>query len=562
MLNGQFLLEVEEENYFPNGLEEGAPPPIGSDEVRAARRVLERYKSAKAALDARLVENEEWFRLRHGGRQRPGGKGSGPAPRSAWLLNSLANKHADAMDNFPEPVVLPREREDERQARALSRVLPAVLEQNGFERVYSDLWWHKLKGGTGVYGVVWDPEKGCAGEIDLRVLDPLNLYWEPGVGDVQKSQHLFHVELVEEERLRERWPQLVGKTLSDGLDVPRGHYSQGSADEVKKAAVVDWYYKKRQGGQEVLHYCKFVSDVVLYASENDPACAARGFYDHGKYPVVFDALFPLAGSPAGFGYLDVCKDPQSYIDQLDAVILKHAIMGARPRFFIRGDGSINEEEYADWQKDFVHFYGGGDPKDSVLPVEIPALSGAYVEVRNLKIEELKETSGNRDFSQGGTAAGVTAASAIAALQEAGSKLSRDMIKASYRAFREVCGLMIELMRQFYGETRRFRAIGPRGEWEFEEFSGRQIGPRPLPAVLGAQAARLPVFDVAVKAQKASPFSTAAQNERAKELYGLGFFRPDLAAQALAALEMMQFEGIEQVREIIARNGESYRAGGV
>ena len=64
-------------------------------------------------------------------------------------------------------------------------------------------------------------------------------------------------------------------------------------------------------------------------------------------------------------------------------------------------------------------------------IDPPQLSNYVIEMRNAKIEELKETSGNRDFSQGSTTSGVTAASAIAALQEAGSKLSRDMIKGSY-----------------------------------------------------------------------------------------------------------------------------------
>lgn len=233
-------------------------------------------------------------------------------------------------------------------------------------------------------------------------------------------------------------------------------------------------------------------------------------------------------------------------------------MGSRPRFFVRGDGAVNEKEYADWSKDFVHYHGSGDPRDSVLPIETPDLSNIYVSVRSMKVDELKETSGNRDFSQGGTASGVTAASAIAALQEAGSKLSRDMIKSSYRSFAEINYLCIELMRQFYEESRFFRVIGSMGEIEFKEFSGKAIAPKPQGNDFGIDmGVRMPVFDIKVTSQKASPFSTVAQNERAKELYGMGFFKPDLADQALCALEMMSFEGIEAVRERISQNGTLY-----
>ena len=70
--------------------------------------------------------------------------------------------------------------------------------------------------------------------------------------------------------------------------------------------------------------------------------------------------------------------------------------------------------------------------------------------------------------------------------------------------------------------------------------------------------RLPVFDIKVSPQKSSPFSTVAQNERAKDLYSMGFFRPDMADQALAALEMMQFDDIDKVRRTIRQNGTMYQ----
>ena len=117
-----------------------------------------------------------------------------PEPVSAWLLNCLANKHADAMDNYPEPVVLPPEAGDPADAQILSAVLPVILEQCGFEQTYSDMWWRKLKSGTGVLGAFWNPAKnGGLGDVDIRCIDILNLFWEPGVTDIQDSQGVFHV---------------------------------------------------------------------------------------------------------------------------------------------------------------------------------------------------------------------------------------------------------------------------------------------------------------------------------------------------------------------------------
>lgn len=531
--------------------------PIGAKEIAEAEATLQKYKAGKASLERRIVENEQWYKLRHweqiGKSKNPGD----PEPTSAWLLNCIANKHADAMDNYPSPIVLPREETDKPDAEILTSVLPTVLEQCQFEQTYSDMWWYKLKAGTGVMGVFWDADKqNGLGDIDIRELDLLNLFWEPGIKDVQKSRNLFHVDLYDRAVIEERYPDLRGKLSGTAVDVARYVYDD-SVDTSEKIAVVDWYYKRRdESGRTVLHYCKFCAGEALYASENDEAYAQRGFYDHGKYPVVFDTLFPEEGTPAGYGYIDVCKSPQLYIDKLDQVVIKHAVMGARPRFFVRGDGVVNEQEFADWSKDFVHFTGSGNPNESIFPIQIPPVGGDYVSIKQMKIEELKETSGNRDFSQGGTASGVTAASAIAALQEAGSKLSRDMIKTSYRAVAQVGYLCIDLMRQFYTEPRMFRIVGKQGEMRFAQIAGQRIGEQQSGDGYG-EGYRVPYFDIRIVAQKASPFSTVAQNERAKELYGMGFFRPDLADQALAAMSMMQFEGIESVREKIAQNGTMF-----
>ena len=540
-----------------NPEEMGAELPaaaIGEKEIAHALTLLQKYKQGKTKLESRITENEKWYNLQMWeviGHSKNKGD---PEPTSAWLLNSIVNKHADAMDNFPTPAVLPREELDKMDAEILTSVLPTVLEQCEYEKTYSDMWWYKLKSGTGVTGVFWDPGKlNGLGDIDIRELDLLNLFWEPGVKDIQKTPHFFHVEMRDREQVEQQHPETKGKLTGATTDVAKYQHDE-SIDTSDKVAVVDWYYKAQANGRTVLHYCKFCGGQVLYASENDQAYAERGFYDHGKYPVVFDTLFPTADSPAGFGYVDICKNPQMFIDKLDQAMLKHAVMGAKQRFFRKNDGSINELEFADTSKDFVSYTGNGTPQESIMPIVIPPINGEYMTLKQLKIDEMKETSGNRDFSQGGTASGVTAASAIAALQEAGSKTSRDMIKSGYRAFTQVAYMCIELMRQFYDEPRTFRIVGKQGEMEFAEFQGQRIAEANTGDAFAQESYRVPYFDIKVTAQKASPFSTMAQNERAKELFAMGFFRPDMADQSLMALEMMQFEGIEGVRQKVTENG--------
>ena len=525
-------------------------------DVKKAMETFRKYKEGRKNLENRIRSNEQWYKLMHwqenGGSKNPGD----PEPTSAWLLNSMANKHADAMDNYPDPVILPRAADDQKAAKELSEILPVILEQQRFEETYDTEWWRKLKTGTAVYGVFWDKnaENGL-GDVAVRPVDLLSIYWEPGVGELEESRNVFVESLVDRDILIEQYPQLEGK-LGSAADVAT-YIRDENVDTSEKASVIDWYYKVRQGSRTVLHYAKFCGDELLYASEDD-ASMRDGFYAHGRYPFVIDTQFKVEDSPCGFGWLDVCKSPQMYIDKLGQVILKNSTMAARPRFFVREDGSINEAEYADTERDFVHFSGSSAPTDSIFQVDVKPVDGMVLTVMQSKIDELKETSGNRDFSQGGTSGGVTAASSIAALQEAGSKLIRDMLRSSYRAFSEICTLIIELIRQFYTEERTFRIVGEQGE-EFVTFSNASLAPQPVPGAFGLpQSERRPVFDIQVKAQKRNAFSTLSQNELAKEFYSAGFFNPQLSDQALACIDMMDFEGKDEVRKKIMDNGTLYQ----
>ena len=533
--------------------------PVDKKRIEEAIRVLKEYKAGKSNLETRIVEEERWFKLRHWdvirGKTQPKEEAEArPEPTSAWMFNSLANKHADIMDNYPEPNVLPRERADEGDAKQLSSILPVVFERNEYEATYDMAAWYKLKHGVVAKGVFWNTElEDGLGDVDIRFMDLLNIFWEPGITDLQASRNLFVVDLKDNDLLEQEYPQLKNKLGAQIIDVKQYVHD----DNVKtdgKSVVVDWYYKKRTPeGRTVLHFCKFVGTEVLFASENEPENYPNGFYEHGRYPITFDVLFPEAGTPVGFGYIAVTRSPQMYIDKLSQAILENTVMSARPRYWAKKSAGINEEEFLDWNKPLAHY--DGDP-NNIQPIEVKQINSNVLNVLQMKIDELKETSSNRDFSQGGTGSGVTAAAAIAALQEAGNKTSRDMISSSYRSYTQECYIAIELIRQFYDEMRSFRITGDKGENEFVQFSNAGLQPKPIPPAYPGQelemgytpATRKPVFDVIVKPQKRSPYSKMAQNELAKELFRLGLFNPQAAEPAMTTLEMMDFDGLEKVKD--------------
>ena len=272
-------------------------PAVDGARLEELTRILRGYKAGKANLERRVVAAENWWKLRNSAEESRESSlaDGGFRSKSGWLHNVIVSKHADAMDAFPEPVILPREPDDEAEAAMLGSIIPVVMAQNRFEEVWSDALWQKLKTGTGVYKVVWDASRlHGLGDIAISEVDLLNLFWEPGAEDIQQSRYLFHTALEDNDLLEAQWPALRGKLRGGSFAATRFVYDDAVPTD-GKSTVIDCYYKKWEEGRQVLHYVKYVGDTLLYSSENE----GRPLYEHGLYPFVFDALFPVEGSPCG-----------------------------------------------------------------------------------------------------------------------------------------------------------------------------------------------------------------------------------------------------------------------
>ena len=534
---------------------------ITSEIVKQAEARRQKYAKGKKSLDEKATANQKWWRGRHWSEIKKDNKSLEDAekPTSAWLFNSIINKHADMMDNFPKPNVLPRSRDSQFDAEKLAKIVPVVLEQNGYQTTYSRKAYDYISDGTAITGVFWDNTKNDGmGDVAIRQIDIHNIFWKPGIEDIQESPEVFTVAAVDNKELVKMYPQMEGKVGNDKTTVK--YEADDSTDDSSMSEVVDWYYKVveyedvviDESGttlprpKTILHYCKYCNGEVLYSSENEGL--ENGFYQHGKFPFVFQVMFPIKDYPAGFGYIDVMKEPQKYIDVLDQLLADNAFKVGTERYFVRRSLGLNVDDFADYSKPFVEFDGNLD--DALKPIDTPTIPAFVLQYQTNKIEELKETSGNRDFSQGTTSGGVTAASAIAALQEAGSKLSRDMIRAAHNAFTEECYLVIELIRQFYTEPREFRIDDGKGGYEFVDYDNANIAAE---TSADGMLKSKPIFDLQVTAEKKSPFSRAAQNEMAKELYSMGLFNPDMAEPALVCLDMMDFEGKDEIKKKVQDN---------
>lgn len=545
---------------------------IGPKEIAKANEILRKYKEGKANLESKIISNEEFWKLRQ---WKYSNDTSDFKPATAWLLNCIHGREADAMDSYPTCNFRPRQEDDKAEAQRLSSIVPIIFEQNRYEDTYAKIVSYMFKQGGACEGIFWNPSlHNGLGDIQIKKIDLLNLFWQPGITDIQDSRYVFCVELVDNEVIEQRYPQTQGKLGGSTFQVSKYLYDD-TVDTKDKSVVVDMYYHTEYNGQKVLHYVKYVNDIVLYATENDTqvptetqidpltgmpievpvgkSMAERGLYDHGLYPFVVGALYPIEGSICGYGITDIGRDAQIQIDLLNKAITENAIAGSKPRFFTKGDGTINEEEYADTNNTFIHVQGDvGDER--IRPIDVMPLPGIYVEVMANKIEELKQVTANQDANNGIASNGVTAASAIAALQESAGKASRTSNKTFHRMYRDVCYQVVELIRQFYDVPRVFRISPDSMTEEFVTYTNAGLVAQQQGVGGQYMGLRLPEFDIEVTSEKASPYKKMEQNELALNFYNQGFFNPQMTDQALACLEMMDFDGKDEVINRIKMNG--------
>lgn len=548
-------------------------PKIGAEEVRKASEILRKYKEGKARLEQKIIANEEFWKLRQWNYMNDGKEDFKPA--TAWLWSCIQSRYSDAMDSYPTSNFRPRQEDDKAEAKNLSEIVPIIMSQNKYEDVYSDIIWYTLKHGGNVQGVFWDGSKhNGLGDISIKKIDFINFFWESGITDIQESQNIFNTELVSNNILEQRYPQCIGKLGTKGVTLAKYLYDD-NVDTSDKSVVVDWYYKAYLGGKKVLHYVKYVNDIVLYATENeiiapekvtvDPETripltiplgepiAKKGLYDHGLYPFVTMALYPIEGSICGYGLTDIGRDTQIQIDLLNKAITDNAIEGASARYFIKDDGSINIKEYEDKSKKFVRVEGSIG-EENIRPIDYKRLDGIYVNVLQQKIDELKFITSNQDVNNGATPNGVTTASGIAALQETAGKNARSSNKGFHRQFRDISYMVVELIRQFYDVPRTFR-INPDGMKEqFVQYNNAGLKPQAQTTMGADMGYRVPEFDIEITTEKANPYKKMEINDLALSFYNAGFFNPQMTDQALACLDMMDFNKKEDVMRKISENG--------
>jgi len=506
-------------------------------DVQGVYALFEEYREAYAAEWERLRRCERVYRGEHW-HDVPEGDAGEPRPVTPVIQSTIENVRADLMDQYPEAIITA----DDPAHTDAAELLTAAVRENHvracYGREYAKLTHDLLVGGYMVQETGFDPALNAGfGGVFIRHVDPQNIMFDPLCSEIADSRAVFKFVPHPREWFRQHYPKAEESMDSDSLLLKPVRDSLLCVSDTDSIMLIECWRREYdpETGRHAIHMQKLAGGVLL---EDSRTLKPEGYYQHGEYPFVMTTLYPRKGSCLGFGLVDMFENQQLYSDKLDQIVLKNALMASHNKLLVTGASGFDVDDLRDWSKE-VH---RGENLNGVTWFSTAPLPAYIIDYIQRMRNGIKEESGSNDFSRGMTSGGVTAASAIAALQEMSSKRSRMAARAIHEAFERAVRQEIEVEREYCIFPRNVlisRADGVVARLTSQKLMRTTDLGNSVPLE----------FSVSVKVQRENRFSVAAHNELMLNMLKAGMLTPDVA------LEMMIFDGKEQVQALMRRKRE-------
>lgn len=458
------------------------------------------------------------------------------------LVSTFNNCVADQMDNMPEALMLPETPEMQGAADDLTDVVKFVLAQNGYESLHRRRVEDFFCAGTAVTQVVWDDEMDNGrGNVAVLRWPVESFLWDPQADTLEDARALIKVSWHPMSWYEARYPDLVEYIAAEDGE----HGQLGKADvqttrigmDEGRAMLMEYWYRRydRKEKRYTINVAYMAGGALLEKFES--------VYAHGMYPFVADVYKPIEGWPVGEGMVQELLPMMRYINRYAQYIDVNLRLSSKARMLVRKSADVDAEDLADWSKDIIW---GQQIDESAVRWLQHAPFNSMVTGQMLQLQtDLKQDSGQNQFTRGETAGGVTAATAIASLQEAGGKITRLRTNVLNQGFRRIVEQIIWLLSEFYTDRHVMMITGrddrPREvDMSASHLFGKSGKGKRLPP---------PPYHVQVQVQRRNPLRVQAQNELFIQVY-------NMAAQSQAPFplsllfELLTIDGKERILGVV------------
>ena len=519
----------------PEGAQSAAQwrPLSQADDITLAQeagRIFNDYYNATLPQFERYRKNDIFYRGEHWSLV-PTEEENEPRPHTPVLWSTCDNVHADLVEACPGATIEAQTVADFGKARNVTGLFKSLLRRIGFRRTWSDMTAALVRQGTDVLEVFWDKSLyGGLGDVNMQRWSIRQFLFDNCAADLNESPAVIKYRYERADNLKARYPQVADRI--GNLGVSAGVSDSIAADGM--ALVYDFWWREleptegnRESDRYSIYWCKVAGGVVVARSQQ--AGGTKSVYGHGRYPFVVIPYDGIEGSLYGLGIVDRFKQAQWLIDLCDQMALKNLIVSARNKLLVNENAGIDMDALRDWRTDII---GGKDiSENAVRWFDKQPFAAAQLQFSQYKTTQMKDESGQNDFVRGEGGQGITAASAIKALQDAGSKRARKRIEAIYSYCEEAFRLCLLLMCEFYTEKRQY-SLSFEGEMVEQDISRADF--------LTGDSGRMLDFDLSIHAEKGMGYNTLYNNQQAIEMGKLGLLPPDIV------LEMMDFNRKEEI----------------
>lgn len=442
-------------------------------------------------------------------------KKSRTSPAGNTLNSSIDNVIADQVDNMPEAIMVAERQETMNSAEEMTDVVGYVMYQADWDDKFQTILEDAVVTGTGIAEVFWDEDaENGEGMVNILAWHPEDMYPDPMYENIQDGRAIFKTTHTTVAWVEEHYPHAKGYVHEDEytrqdeqalVEVPSGD---------QKVTLIEYWYKRYDAKKRKyrVHMAQLAGGALLFSSELDFGVDKKGeyregLYAHGEYPFTFYRYRRVTKKPFGTGLIHDYKDTQETIDRYYKYIDDNARESSKQRTFIRRGSGINVDEVADMSRTIIE-WDGNDIREVMQTIQASPLNSQVFQMTQYLSDMMKQDSGQNQFARGEGGLGVTAATAIQALQEAGGKITRWHTAIFKSAFKDMVEQILWVLSEYLDPERRILIVGG---WDSTDNMKDRLIQVKAPKAEGDMLPK-PAYTVRVQVQKNNPLQLQSFNE--------------------------------------------------
>lgn len=466
-------------------------------------RIQKDFKDSLSALSTFHAEWREYDEFYMGDQwkvQRPDWR---PNPVVNYISYIIDQKSPQITQTRPTGILYPTHPMDEEAAKIFTQATEVVADRCNLDMVIDevvrtglllDISWMKVYWDNKIIGGSFEKMNQYQGDVVVETVDPTNLYFDPSAVRVEDCNYMIYAIPKSLEWIKEYWGVEVSPENAFETDI----YNRPilNNNNTRKATFYEYWY--REDG----------TINVIYAAGKKVLKHIRNVYKHGRYPFVPFVAKKNRKSIMGISECRNLLGNQKLLNKLVEIPVTNSLLVANPILLINSSSGIDPNKVTSkpGQIWMVRDDGAG-----VRYLNPPVLGGEVFKMIDQMTQFMERIGGVYDANTGETPSGVTAASAIQLLQEQGSIPIKGIIRNLYATIKEVFEQMVELIKEFYTETRYLRVMGKNGNYEFMEFNALKY--------------KNIDFDIRVSAGSSTPTSKAFVAQLGLDLFSQGILLP-------------------------------------